>query len=231
MKIIDHFENYVKVGFQPIPIWPNSKVPIGKAWNSNWSENRIKILFQFYPNANIGLLLGTIVDVEGDTDEANELLEQLIGNYPHPSYKGSKSIHHLFQNPDKNLTRIHKNGIEFRGYKHQSILPPSKHPDGTVYKWLTDYFFIPPLPPALTSFYKSIKKNTPNKPKTNSIVRKRYDLIKTKCPYCLKKITMNKCRYKLENIIFQNKKEIWTCSNCRGFDIRKLCRKLKIINN
>lgn len=228
MKIIDHFENYVKVGFQPIPIRPKSKIPIGMGWNSNWSENGARTLFQFHPDANVGILLGNIVDVEGDTEEANDLLDQLIGDYPHPAYRGSKSTHHLFINPDENLTRISRNGVEFRAHKHQSVVPPSEHPDGPIYRWLTDYIPIPPLPPALLEFYKELQQfNIPKKKPSKPKKKKRRDLLHPYCPTCHKKITINRARYKLEILVFEEVGKVWECSGCRDFDVRALCRRMK----
>jgi len=223
MDTIKHFENYIKAGFQVIPLHPNTKIPIGKKWNENWSERGARSLFQFHVGANLGILLGTVVDVEGDTIEANELIDELIGDYPHPSYRGSKSTHHLFQNPDKGLTRISKNGIEFRAFKHQSVLPPSIHPDGSQYKWLTDFFPIPPMPPALLELYGEFQAV----PKTCPPRKPRHDLIIIQCPCCHKKIKMNRTRYKREKAAFRERREEWCCSKCRRFDIRPSCRRIK----
>lgn len=224
MEAIKHFENYVRMGFQVIPLWPNTKIPIGKKWNVEWSEKGARSLFNLHPKANLGILLGSVVDVEGDTEEANKIIQDLIGDYPHPFYKGSKSIHHLFQNPDAGLTRISRNDIEFRAYKHQSAIPPSIHPDGSRYEWLTDNFIIPPMPDDLLALYGEFQETTTKK---RTPPKKRPDLIVIKCPLCGKRIKMNRKRYRREYLVFREKGEEWCCSNCRTFDIRPFCRELK----
>ena len=109
--LVGFFDEYVQCGLQPIAIYKGDKCPIGKLWNQNWSVQRWRPMFEQTNDLNMGILLGNIVDVEGDTDQANENLSDMIGDLPHPMFKSSKSIHHIFLNPDENLTRKVMNGI------------------------------------------------------------------------------------------------------------------------
>lgn len=212
---------------KPIPLYPNTKKPIESGWNVNWEIEHIRDIFETR-ETNMGLLLGNIIDVEGDTDLANNILLDLIGDYPHPSYTGSKSQHHLFLNPDPNLTRIAVNGIEFRAYKHQSVIPPSIHPDGTKYIWVSDFFPAPEMPPRLLQFLNNIKSQRGSIIKSVSRRRKvPRSCVRPWCSECRKREIMNRRRYFLEVEAFKTLGLEWQCKKCRRFDIRNICRKLK----
>ena len=118
MHMIRFFDKYVELGLKPIPIYHNSKTPVASKWNENWSVKRWRPYFE-ESEYNIGILLGDIIDVEGDSEEANDLLERMIDGCERPRFRSSKSVHNLFINPDPSLTRFVFNGIEFRAHKHQ----------------------------------------------------------------------------------------------------------------
>lgn len=219
MSIIKYFDAYCDAGFKVIPLRPFSKIPIYKNWNLNWNKNWVRNYLVNNPNSNIGFLLGEICDVEGDTEEANCLLDSLIGNYPHPKYKSSKSIHHLFLNPDPKLTIFVHSNIEFRGHKHQSVLPPSKHSENYQYNWLVNTKFpIPEMPDNLLDYYKKITFKKPNlKP----------EHIKPWCSICQQRKYIDKKRFYLENIVFSEKDLLWQCNKCRKIDVRENCRKIR----
>ncbi len=153
MTKLDSLKVYTaKLGWNVIPVNENSKLPIGQKWNKvTWSIDDLLSMLTRRPNINIGLLLGDIVDVEADTPGANLMLDRILGDYPHPIYQSTKSKHHLFLTPDKNLTRFTTQHIEFRGLKHHSVLPPSKI-NGIEYKWLYSGP-IPPMPKSLLKFF------------------------------------------------------------------------------
>ena len=221
--MLRHFDYYVLLGFKIIPLYPKSKVPIGHGWNRDWNEEQARQTLESNRNANIGLLLGDILDVEGDTPEANDFLDNLIGDYPHLCYCGSKSKHHLFLNPDQSLTRVCKNDIEFRAYKHQSVLPPSIHPDGEAYRWLDETIPVQPMPDALFQFYKSLRSSA----KPNNRRKLPRGWIRPWCSVCQEKETINSRRYKLEVTAFSQFGRKWECHRCRNLDLRDICRKLK----
>ncbi len=216
MHIVNFFDTYAKVGLKAIALYTNSKIPIGKGWNKNWNQELTRKKFILGSDLNIGLLLGDIVDVEADTSRANEILCKLIGTTPHPMYRSSRSVHHLFISPDPNLTIIKLHGIEFRAKNHQSVLPPSFHEDGSRYKWLKESKFpIPRMPEALINFYYR------NKP------RLKPGLMKLWCYKCENKKIIHQKRFKLEKIVFSLLDLKWQCHKCRNFDIRRICRKIR----
>ena len=219
MRILEYFNAYVAAGLQVIPLYARSKVPVGSGWTKDWDKDFCHESFQRYPQSNIGILLGEIVDVEGDTEEANDLLSRLVVGVPHPMYRSSKSTHHLFINPDSELTAVRFHGMEFRAHKHQSVLPPSCHEDGAVYHWLVGTKFpVPAMPKPLLDYYNH---NTDKRPLTKP------GHIRPWCSVCKRRCFIHRKRFLLEKEAFISYGYAWQCHNCREFDVRQLCRKLR----
>lgn len=198
-----------------IPLRSNSKVPLCKGWSKKWTLEHNRSTLRRFPDANIGLLLGDVVDVEGDSEHANRLLLDLIGDYPHPNYRSTKSIHHLFLTPDPHLRIFRFEEIEFRGEGHQSVLPPSQH-QGISYSWLGEIFPVPPMPKRLLDFFKRQRHGHP----VNDGHRQVW------CAVCLSKCRMHWKRFQLELNIFRALGSDWKCRKCRDLDLRPLCRTL-----
>jgi hypothetical protein len=226
--LLKYFDLYTLKGMQIIPVYKNSKVPVGKNWNRNWNKEKCREMIAT-GNYNLGILLGDIVDVEGDTPEANDLLTRMIDGLPHPMYRSSRSIHHLFINPDPHLTATRFQDIEFRGQLHQSVLPPSTHEDGTGYLWLRGTSLdIPDMPQELRDFYFKNRRE----------VRPRYffrrgpkplphGLKKTTCSCCGKVEVIHKKRLMLEVRAFAEHHLPWMCHCCRKMDVREACRRIR----
>ena len=214
--ILSQFDELVEKGIQVIPLWHNTKVPMCKGW-TNWDKDASRETLQRWPEANIGILLGKVIDVEGDSRAANDKILSLIGNYPHPSYNSTKSIHHLFLNPDPKLNILKHRDIEFRAHKHQSVLPPSHH-QGVHYQW-TDVceFPIPEMPESLYQFYKTIKKA-----KRRKVIKPGHIMVR--CGKCAKKNFVHKKRFELELSVFKKLGDKWQCRYCRELDLRPICR-------
>ncbi len=218
-SIIDHFDVLTERGMKIIPLQENSKIPIIKNWNGPWDNLLCRELLLKFPEANIGLLLGQIIDVEGDDNHANQTILSLIGDYPHPCYQSKKSIHHLFLTPDPQLRHFRWNKIEFRGAGHQSVLPPSQHA-GVKYRWLEKFKFpIPEMPPKLISFYESKKRAKVNNLKPGHI--------QVWCDCCDEKIYLNEKRFHLEIEAFKLLGSKWQCHKCRPIDLRPACRLIR----
>lgn len=214
--LIEHFDVLTKHGLQVIPLCTGRKNPIFPKWQTDYNQHRSRAFIEQHPECNLGLKLGTILDVEGDSTHANQTILDMIGDYPHPSYSSFKSIHHLFQNPFTNLTRAIFQDIEFRGQKHQSVLPPSVIL-GISYKWITIDFPVPPLPDRLLVFLKRLRNG-------------KHDIkpghLKLPCSICQETCYLHKHRFALELKVFKSMGMLWTCRKCRSLDLRPLCRKL-----
>lgn len=227
--MMEYFHNYVRQGFQPIAIYRQTKKPAESNWNQNWSADRWKPYFAS-SEFNMGILLGHIVDVEGDTPEANEFLQNLLANEACPRYRSSKSIHYLFRNPDPDLTRTVIEGIEFRAHLHQSVVPPSTHEDGTPYGWLKGTRLpIPDMPQVLLEFYTKHKRIRVEKsPKPRPKKRIRSGFKNTECKCCLNKYPIHRTRLSLEVQGFHRLGLGWLCHICRKkrkIDMREFCRE------
>lgn len=219
MNILAWYDNYVAQGFKVIPLHPTTKIPLFKEWNKSWNEIYVRNIFSKAPQCNMGFLLGEVLDIEGDTLDANERLLKITKNCPHPMYSSSKSIHHLFLNPDPSLTILKFEGIEFRGEKHQSVLPPSRGKDGKRYYWLPESRFpIPKVPTSILDLLRiaqNIQKQ--RKPGSRSII----------CHSCGEECTLHYKRLKLEIVAFEILGGKWQCRKCRQVDVRNLCREIR----
>jgi len=220
--ILKTFDLFVGHDLCPIALRSRSKIPIQKAWNENWEERSNRELLKYIPDANIGLLLGKIIDVEGDTKHANQTLLRLIGDCPHPCYRSRKSIHHLFLSPSADLRILKHKGIEFRGYGHQSVLPPSIMDDDLKYEWITFNFNFPEMPTGLRSFYDNILGQ---RRKGKIVVKPGH--MKINCAKCHKKAFVHKQRFELELIAFREIGLYWQCHKCREVDLRDRCRFIR----
>ena len=167
-------------------------------------------------------MLGSIIDVEGDTKEANDLICDCIGDKSHPCYISNRSIHHLFLSPSPNFKILKKHGIEFRGHGHQSVLPPSCH-EGTSYQWSQSFdTSISEMPEKLIELYKKLKNNK------RVIKNIKPGHMRITCFSCHKKQFIHKKRFELELAVFKDLGDKWLCHNCRKCDIRQLCKNKKI---
>jgi len=219
MSALAFYDSYVLQGLKIIPLKENTKVPVTTNWNKHWNATWARDIVAD-SNSNLGLLLGSIIDVEGDTKQANKIISNLTRDYPHPMYASSKSIHHLFLNPDPTITIVKLDGIEFRGQRHHSVLPPSIHPDGTEYTWLNESRFpIPKMPYSLLSLLKKARKVK------NRLLKP--DRVEPYCPKCEEQVFVHKKRFHLELLAFKALSEIWTCRKCRTVDIRSACREIR----
>ena len=225
-SILHHFDALTGFGLQIIPLRENSKIPLCKGWTKSWDKRAMRSKLVHRPNSNIGLLLGDIIDVEGDSPEANDKINDIIGDYNHPSYTSKRSTHHLFINPWPTLRIFKHKDIEFRAWGHQSVLPPSSH-EGVKYTWLdTDSFPIPQMPDSLKDFFtEHQKKYKYRKPLPEGC-------FKAICDTCKKRILIHKKRHSLEaeTLTWYFGDEAWSCVNCRLIDpivFRRLCRNVR----
>ena len=217
-EILDQFEALTSRGLKVIPLHPASKVPMYKKWNRFWSKDYCFSILTKTPKANLGLLLGKVMDVEGDTDEANSFLNSLLKDIPHPCYSSAKSFHHLFLNPFPDLTICRYRGIEFRAKNHQSVLPPSCHKDGTSYEWVSQEFPIPSLPSRLLQLLEFIPRRKDLKPGHTTWL----------CSICKNREYIHEKRLELEKIALKSFGLQWMCRKCRTIDLRPICKKLRV---
>lgn len=210
--IKEAFLKYLDFGYQPILLHYNAKVPIFFKWQRNYNHNIYLPLLDNGKKYNIGLLLGKTVDIEGDSEEANEILRNYFINVNHPIYKSKKSYHHLFKNTFRNISRIQIGRIEIRGYCHQSVVPPSNVDSEKDYVWIDDlipYKNLPEIPLDFASKYKL--------PSLKKIMKSKIQLENQSaiwCNKCRKKFLLNNIQMK--NILSKSRQlnQKWKCKTC-----------------
>jgi hypothetical protein len=230
MLMLKYFDVYVKYGLKPIAVYRNTKQPVGKNWNDNWTVEKWRKYFSKDEEYNMGIMLGDIIDVEGDTEEANDIIARMTENIIHPMFRSSKSIHHLFRSPDPTFRVWKFNGLEFRGDRHQSVVPPSKHQNGETYNWLkSSVLEVPEIPQELWQYYLNNRKaETKNYPINISKKKKiKEGHVKTECKACRDVFYIHKKRLVLEVKAFRELGTLWMCHGCRKFDIRDACRRIR----
>jgi hypothetical protein len=221
------FKHYVSLGYRPILLQHKSKKPLFRNWNGNYNKKKYLEILQSKSDYNIGLLLGDVIDVEGDNLIANNFLENLFKNIPHPTYKSLKSTHHIFRNyPSSKLTRFHSKGIEIRAYTHQSVVPPSVHQEGNFqYTWLHELKSIYEMPFFSIDLENKIKKFCD---KTFNFVKK--DHTKIWCIECKKLCFGHIKRIEKEIEVFKTEGKKWMCHSCRPEKITNKVRKLNFLD-
>jgi hypothetical protein len=140
---IDHdLAALLEHGAECIRVARRGKVPLGKAWHELATSDGDVIGSWLAAGYNVGLLLGRcgLIDVEYDDADGRRMLERLgLADAHTPTYTGSRGEHRIFrlagEVPDWAWRK--RGGIEVRygGRPAQSVLPPSRHPDGVAYRW------------------------------------------------------------------------------------------------
>jgi hypothetical protein len=154
---------------------PNpGKHPMGNAWALHAATFDEDTAMGWWANddtaPNIGVILGptyakerAVIDVEADTDEGIGILRELgMERFQTGTYESGKSPHRLFWHEDglPPTSYFSYRGVEIRlghGKKMtQSVLPPSIHPSGKLYRWQDglslDEVGIAPLPDNLRAW-------------------------------------------------------------------------------
>lgn len=221
------FSLYISQGFKPILLAPKSKKPILKQWNKNYDARRYNKILQVNTDYNIGFLLGDVVDIEGDNQRANNFLNDLFCDIPHPIFTSFKSTHHLFKvYKGFSTTRFHKKGIEIRAKYHQSVVPPSIHAeDDTKYEWIFPSDHVSCLPIFTKELENAIFKFCNiNK----EFVKK--DHVRIFCSVCKNKKYGHNKRINAEIVAFKKIGLKWSCNSCRTICIKDNVRKIRKLN-
>jgi hypothetical protein len=142
---------YRRLGWSVIPIRRGAKLPL-IAWEEYQhrcaSEDEIAAWFRRWPNANVGIVTGSIsrvvvldIDLGHGGVESLARLEQANGSLP-PTVEaatGGGGRHLYFQAPPTVLRTSAglARGIDLRAEGGLAVAPPSLHPTGKKYAWRT----------------------------------------------------------------------------------------------
>lgn len=131
------------------------KRPLGAAWQTRSTGLPDEVVEWLERRSNVGLLLGPasgVVDVEYDDQAGREQLAAFgVLDILTPTWRSARGEHRLFRwEPWMPTTAVVKaDDLEIRigGRAAQSVLPPSRHPDGTAYEWI-----VPPTAVDIAAF-------------------------------------------------------------------------------
>jgi hypothetical protein len=114
---------------------------------------RLDLWWSRWPEANIGLRTGVIMDVvDVDTDEGGHALRHLVGGAMPvcPLVRTGGGGWHLWLDPIGYGNRVRLlPGVDWRGAGGYVVAPPSRHARGTAYRWVCKPSTLPACPPAL----------------------------------------------------------------------------------
>jgi len=132
--------------YSVIPLAPRDKMPRLPNWSQYcdmfMDAERVKSFYN--NNHNIGLCLGKAsktfaIDVDSEDEAFIKKIRQIIPVSP-VEKKGAKGFTAFYRyegQPSHSYKDEHGNGIDILAHGRQTVLPPSIHPKGMAYVWLT----------------------------------------------------------------------------------------------
>ena len=144
-------ETLLDRGYSPLPVIPGQKKPALREWSNFCAEPlprpRIRSYGARRPRASLGVALGYagVVALDVDTEDASQLAAIREAVPPSPVAKtGAKGFTAFYRTapgvsiPSRHYTASRKCGIaDLLSIGTQTVLPPSPHPAGHAYRWLT----------------------------------------------------------------------------------------------
>jgi hypothetical protein len=145
-----------QLGWSLIPLKPYSKEPL-VPWKAlqkrKLTEPEIAGLLEQYPDANIGVVTGTISRIFVLDADAPEVVKRW-GTPETPIAETSRGRHYYYQLPDSAVPSIVgvADGVDIKAEGGYVVAPPSVHPSGRCYQWVIpprglDPFGAEPAPP------------------------------------------------------------------------------------
>ena len=138
---------YLAKGYSVVPLAPKQKGPKIQGWTrfceALMTPDEAKAFCN--KNNNIGLALGPAsgvcaVDIDTDDPEIIKQIERLIPDSPvkKRGAKGYTAFYKFNGAPSKSAKSLDgQSGVDFLSAGRQTVLPPSIHPSGMEYCWLT----------------------------------------------------------------------------------------------
>lgn len=135
-------------GYSVVPLRPGMKFPILKEWSKYCVEPADEDTFRLWmgwPECNVGLCLGLAsgvmaLDFDDDVDDLHARIVKLVGDSPvKKAGKRGYTAFYRFGNERSVSERIEGvTVLDVLANGRQTVLPPSLHPEGMRYRWLTD---------------------------------------------------------------------------------------------
>jgi len=153
--LADAAGRYAAHGWPVFPLKPCDKVPATAAGFKDASTNpaTVRAWWEASPDSNIGVVPAAagllVVDVDGPEGEATATGLGLLAE-PTLRVETARGVHLYYQLPDGPLTEgVAKlgPGLDVRASRGYVVVPPSVHPNGTVYRFADPKATPLPLPP------------------------------------------------------------------------------------
>lgn len=133
-RLQDAVNEYAQRGWTPIPL--NGKKPVGTAWQKQTATEGVAA---YRPGQNVGVLLDAsgLVDVDGDCAAAVFAMRHWMPDTPAMFGRGAADSGHFIYSGTTDKKAFTSPGvraedaglIELRSGPHQTMFPPSMHPD------------------------------------------------------------------------------------------------------
>jgi len=137
-------------GWTPVPVARGAKKPFEEGWQQR-TVTDADVPLRFSGNGNIGIVTGSLsgglCDVDLDCAETVMLAERFLPATPMRSGHGTRKSSHWWYRIQgaipattvyKDVDAAHTVLVELRTDGHQTLVPPSVHPDGDAYEWYGD---------------------------------------------------------------------------------------------
>jgi hypothetical protein len=135
----------LRLGYSPIPIRLGTKRPAISNWSraceAPLSAEEIAVLAERFPDAGVAVATGygglVAVDVDTDDPDIVRALLKVLGEaaVSRRALKGFASFYRV--KGDTVPSRQFKGVLDVLGCGRNCIVPPSKHPSGVEYRWIT----------------------------------------------------------------------------------------------
>ncbi|MBU6222348.1 MAG: bifunctional DNA primase/polymerase [Planctomycetes bacterium] len=140
------------------------KRPVGAAWQTKSTDDIDTVAGWLRSRSNVGLLLGPasgVVDVEFDTPDGLEQLAAFgVLDIRTPTWRSARGEHRLFRwepwMPTAAMLKVDSLEVRIGSKAAQSVLPPSRHPDGSEYRWI-----VPPSAASVAGFPAQLLAGVP----------------------------------------------------------------------
>jgi hypothetical protein len=142
---MNHIAQLAAVGGRFVRLARREKRPLGAGWQHKSTDNPADVAAWLATGSNVGLLLGPasgLVDVEYDTPAGRDQLAAFgVLDLPTLTWRSARGEHRLFRwepwMPEAAVIQADALEVRIGGRAAQSVLPPSRHPDGGHYEWTT----------------------------------------------------------------------------------------------
>ena len=135
-------------GYSVLPIIARSKRIVLQEWSRYCEEGADQATFDQWmtlPGCNIGVCLGsasgiTALDYDDDINGLHAKILRIVGDSPVKKF-GAKGYTAFYRHSNERSAQYRVGGVnvlDVLSTGRQTVLPPSIHPEGATYRWVTE---------------------------------------------------------------------------------------------